>query len=132
MEFSSLVLMEIDPVTKMFIKELDSFEVNEGAEYIKKMYCMDGEITVYFDTIRDVEEWEYSAVFDLFKKDNFLNNGFKIEDYDEEFNPTWIVNFKYSDDYEINKGKINVLCNFIRESMEQVFTDIKGRKDEYI
>lgn len=42
LDFSSLVLMEKDIKTNQFIKEMGSFAVNEGAEYITKFYY-DGE-----------------------------------------------------------------------------------------
>lgn len=132
MEFSSLVLMEKDPVTNLFVRELDSFEVNEGAEYINKMYCISNVVTVYFDTMKDVEEWEYSAIFDLFDESAFVQNGFQIKEYEEEFNPTWIVNFDYNEDYEKNKGKINDLCSLIKNAMEDVFSTIQDKKGDYI
>ena len=41
MDFSSLVLMEKDKETGFIKKELGSFEVNEGALYVKKLFVLD-------------------------------------------------------------------------------------------
>lgn len=132
MEFSSLVLMEKDPETNMFLKELDSFEIYEGAEYVKKLYCISNVITLYFDTLKDVEEWEYTAIFDLFDSKSFTDKGYTIEDYEEEFNPTWVVQFKYEEKYEKNKEKINFLCKLIEEQVNKVFINIQNKKNDYI
>ena len=68
MDFSSLVLMEKDKETGFITKELGSFEVNEGALYVRKLFVVDNIVNLYFDTNKDVEEWEYSAIYDLFNK----------------------------------------------------------------
>ena len=41
MDFSSLVLMEKDKETGFITKELGSFEVNEGALYVRKLFVLD-------------------------------------------------------------------------------------------
>ena len=69
MDFSSLVIMEKDKETGFIKRELGSFEVDEKALHVKKLYVIDNEVNLYFDTGKDVEEWEYSAIYDLTKKD---------------------------------------------------------------
>ena len=80
MDFSSLVLMEKDKETGFITKELGSFEVNEGALYVRKLFVIDNIVNLYFDTNKDVEEWEYSAIYDLFNKDIFVENGFEVDE----------------------------------------------------
>lgn len=131
MDFSSLVLMEKDKESGIFVKELGSYEVDDGAEYITKMYMLDKEVSVFFDTNKDVEEWEYSAVYDLFDENSFEARNFKIEFIDDEYNPTWLVKFDYEDDYDQMKTKINELCALVKEEMEKTFANIKGKEEEY-
>lgn len=131
MDFSSLVLMEKDKETGVFTKELGSYSVGDGANFIKKLYSIDGEVSVFFDTDKDVEEWEFSAIFDLFNKGAFEDLGYKIEDMDEEYNPTWVIKFSYEDEHEEMRAIINELCKIINENMNKVFEDIKGKEDEY-
>ena len=95
MDFSSLVLMEKDNETGFIKKELGSFEVSEGAIYVKKLYMLDDIVYMYFDTNKDVEEWEYSAIYDLFNDDIFEEKGYEIEEDLDEYNPTYIIKFKY-------------------------------------
>lgn len=132
MNFSSLVLMEKDKKNNKFIREMGSYEVGDGAEKITKFFY-DGEmVNVYFDTGRDVEDWEYSAVFDLFQKEVFEEKGYSIEDVDEEYNPAWHVKFSYSEDNKEMTQKLNNLCDLIDISLNKVFEDIKDKKDCYI
>lgn len=131
MNFSSLVLMEKDKESNFFVKEIGSYEVGDGAEKITKFFY-DGEmVNAYFDTGRDVEEWEYSAIFDLFNIENFVNNGYEIQDNDDEYNPTWLVKFKYIEDHIDMQKKLNELCEIIEVSMDKVFNDIKDKQEEY-
>lgn len=132
MEFSSLVLMERDRNTNFLTKELGSYEVGDGAEYVTKLF-FDGEnINLYFDTHKDVEEWEFTAIYDLFDEEVFQDKGFYIEAYDEEYNPTWIVKFPYDEDYNIVKDKINEICGLISDAMGKTFNDIFDKKEQYM
>ena len=131
MDFSSLVLMEKDKETGFITKELGSFEVNEGAEHIKSFYVLGDAVYIKFDTNKDVEEWEYSAIYDLFNKDIFIENGFEIDEDLDEYNPTFILKFKYSDEYIDMKEMIDKAVNLISKEMNNVFKNIEGKEEEY-
>lgn len=131
MDFSSLVLMEKDNETGFIKKELGSFEVSEGAIYVKKLYMLDDIVYMYFDTNKDVEEWEYSAIYDVFNMELFENEGFEIEEVDDEYNPTFLINFKYKDDHEYIEEKLSLSIELIEEAMEKAFNDIEGKEEEY-
>ncbi|HCO74801.1 MAG TPA: hypothetical protein DIT16_08120, partial [Clostridium sp.] len=73
MDFSAIVLMEKDKETKFFTRELGSYEVNEGAEYITKLFYDGEKVNLYFDTNKDVEEWEFSAIYDLFDDESLTD-----------------------------------------------------------
>ena len=74
MDFSSLVLFEKKENDNNFLREIESYEVNDGAEYIVKMYYDGDKIKVWFNTKRDVEDWEYSACYDLFNEAAFMDS----------------------------------------------------------
>lgn len=132
MDFSSLVLMEKDKETGFIKKELGSFEVNEGALYVKKLFVLDDTVNMYFDTNKNVEEWEYSAIYDLFNVEPFEEKGYEVTEDLDEYNPTYIINFKYEDDYELMKEKINECISLISQEMNAVFEAIKGKEAEYL
>ena len=131
MDFSSLVLMEKDKAPGFVTKELGSFEVEEGALYVVKLYVIDNVVNLYFDTNKDVEEWEYSAIFDLFNQEAFVEAGFEIKEDEEEYNPTYILKMPYIDDYSQMKESLNKALSIIKAEMENVFEAIKGKEEEY-
>ncbi|MCY6484538.1 hypothetical protein OW763_09315 [Clostridium aestuarii] len=131
MEFSSIVLMEVDKDNK-FVKEVGSYQVSEGGEYIKKFFYKENKVNLYFDTNRDVEEWQFTAVYDLFNVDIFEEKGYKVEEKDDEFNPTWIVEFDYDDDYNKMQEKLYEACELINNEMEIVFKEAENKKEEYM
>ena len=131
MDFSSLVLMEKDKETGFIKKELGSFEVNDGALFVKKFFVLDEIVHMYFDTNKNVEEWEYSAIYDLFNVEAFTEKGYEIEEDLEEYNPTYVIKFKYDDDYDVMKEKIQQAVSMIDKEMNSVFEAIKGKEAEY-
>ena len=131
MDYSSLILMEKDKETGFVVKEIGSYNVSEGAEYIKSFYVLDDKVYIKFDTNKDVEEWEYSAIYDVFNMELFENEGFEIEEVDDEYNPTFLINFKYKDDHEYIEEKLSLSIELIEEAMEKAFNDIEGKEEEY-
>lgn len=131
MEFSSLVLMEKDKETGFISKELGSFEVNEGALYVTKLFVLNNEVNLYFDTNKDVEEWEYSAIYDLFNKEAFTEEGYTIEEELDEYNPTFILKFAYKEERSEMKKDLDKVVALIEMEMEKVFRAIEGKEEEY-
>lgn len=132
MDFSSLVLMEKDRETGFISKELGSFQVSEGALYVKKLFVIDEIVNLYFDTNKDVEEWEYSAIYDVFNYEAFSKEKFDIEDMLDEYNPTFLIKFKYVDDYGFMKERLTRCVELIEDTLEKAFNNIEGKKEEYI
>ena len=131
MDFSAVVLMEREKETNFLVKELGSYEVHEGAEYITKLFYDGDKVNLYFDTNKEVEDWEFTAIYDLFNEEAFKDVVTTIEPYDEEFNPTWIITFDYDGDHNIFQEKLNNICDLISSTLEKVFKDIEGKEDIY-
>ncbi len=131
MDYSSLILMERDNETGFVSKEVGSFQVSEGAEFVKNFYVKGDTVYFIFDTKEDVEEWQYSAIYDLFDYELFKGEGLDIEDVEDEYNPTFLVKFEYKDDYDYLKDKLDLCIELVEEAMEKVFKDIEGKEEEY-
>lgn len=131
MDYSSLILMERDAETGFVTKELGSYQVSIEAEYVKGFYVKGDTVYLKFDTNKDVEEWEYSAIYDVFDMNLFENEGFKIEEVEDEYNPTFLINFEYKDDHDYINDKLSLAIELIEEAMEKAFSDIQGIEDEY-
>ncbi|MGH4052433.1 MAG: DUF6762 family protein [Clostridium sp.] len=131
MQFSSLVLMEIDKETNQFVKELGSYETSEGAEFVTKLNYFGELINLTFDTHDDVEEWQFTAIYDYFNEEAFTAKGYIVEAIDDEYNPTWLVKFKYSDDHMVVREAIIEICELIKQELKKVFIKIKDKEEEY-
>ena len=57
--------------------------------------------------------------------------GFKIEEVEDEYNPTYLVSFKYEDKHEYISEKLSLCIELIEETMEKAFNDIEGKEEEY-
>lgn len=130
MDFAALVLMRKDK-DNILSEELGSYKVGEGAKLVSKMYCIDNEVSVFFSTERDVEEWEFSAIYDNFNEELFEENNFKISFEEDEYNPTWKVNFEFIDEFSEMEEKVSKLCELIDSEMKRVFEEIKDKEEEY-
>ncbi|MBW9159098.1 DUF6762 family protein [Clostridium tagluense] len=131
MQFSSLVLMEIDKETNQFVKELGSYEASEGAEFVTKLNYYGELINLFFDTHNDVEEWQFTAIYDHFNEEAFRDKGYSIEAVDDEYNPTWVVRFEYSKEHMVVNEAIIEICELIKQELREVFEKIKGKEEEY-
>lgn len=131
MDFSSLVLIEKDKKTGLIKNQLGSYNVTDGAQYIRKMFYDGQNVNVYFNTNKDVKDWEYNAVFDMFEKYKFNEKGFQIWEIEDEYNPTWLVKFDYTNEYDLMEERLNILCDLINVCMNKIFQDIKDKEEEY-
>ena len=61
----------------------------------------------------------------------FEGEGFEIEEVDDEYNPTFLINFKYKDDHDYIEEKLALSRELIEEAMEKAFNDIEGQEEEY-
>ncbi len=131
MQFSSLVLMEIDKETNQFIREIGSYETSEGAEYVTKLFYCGELINLVFDTKDDVEEWQFTAIFDYFNEETFKSKGYSIEAIDDEYNPTWVVKFEFSKEHMVVREAIIEICELIKQELKAVHEKIKDKEAEY-
>ena len=131
MQFSSLVLMERDKETNQFVREMGSYETGEGAEFVTKLYYDGDLVNLFFDTGVDVEEWEFTAIYDYFDEESFISKGYSIEVIEDEYNPTWVVKFKYSEEHMVVREAIIEICELIKQELKEAFEKIKGKEAEY-
>lgn len=131
MDYSSLVLMERDKETNAFVKELGSYQVDENSKYITKLFYDGENVNLYFDTYKDVEEWEFTGIFDVFDEEYFVQNGYQIESVDSEYNPTWLLKFDYIEEHEKMQKKLIEICKMIDSKISEAFEAIIDKENEY-
>jgi len=123
--------MEIDKETNKFVREIGSYETSEGAEFVTKLYYYGELINLVFDTQVDVEEWQFTAIFDYFNEEIFRSKGYFIEAIDDEYNPTWVVKFNYSEEHMVVREAIIEICELIKQELKEVYEKIKDKQEEY-
>lgn len=130
MEFSSLVLMERDE-NNNFIREIESYDLCTGSQYIDKFYYKEGHVYIYFNTGKDVKDWEYSAIYDYFNEAIFIEKGYEIRFIDDEYNPEWELKYAYLDDYQENSETFRNVSSVINDEVEKVLSIISEKFNEY-
>jgi len=131
LECNNLLLIKIDPETGFYEGDLGSFAF-ENNENTRKFFFDGKNVNLFFDVNKNVEDWEYTAIFDVFPYDKFEDQGFKVFDIEDDYNPAWIVKFEYIEDHEKMQDRIDELTNLIEESLEYCFREIKGKAEDYI
>lgn len=129
MEFKSLVLIEKDMKTNEFVREMDSYELEEGAKYIKKFYYDGNFVNIVFDIDEDMEEWKYNSILDNFNTDTLKKYICSIEEVEGEYNPTWAIKLKYIDDFYLMNEKLQNICDEIYNQIKVVMEFVEKNKE---
>ena len=135
MDDTFIVIMLKDNETGFLEKELGCYAVEDSYGLIYNTYAVEenGEINVYMrlPCERDVEDWEYDAIFDYYDTDTVLEAVSSVCEEDGEYNPMWIVKFEFSEDTELMESKIKKLLDLHKKELDSVYETIADKKDEY-
>lgn len=124
MEASSIVLMEKEQ--GILTKELGSYEIDKGIEYIYKAYVENDIVYLYLTTDRDVSDEEYNEVFDEYNFEDLTSKGFEIEEIEGEYNPVWLVKLPFEKVHDDMKKKINDILTYHVEEIRRIFEKIRS------
>lgn len=131
-----VVIMLKDKTTGFLDKELCSLSLNKNEEYIINIFVTEEEnsdrlLHLRLSTERDVEDWEYSAIFDYYDTERFKGktvNFFEIEDY---YNPAWELVLEYSGEAAAAEAAVSELLELHRTELEDVYRVIADKESEY-
>lgn len=134
MEESAIILMLKEAETGFLVKEMGSYAVEE--RLIHKIYAQEiaGEVKVFLCLTcdKELEDWEYSAVFDYYDTEVF---GEEIESIQEEegfANPCWTLVFSFILQQEAMEEKLNKILRVHEDELQSVYEAIADKKDDYI
>lgn len=131
-----IVIMKKDKKTGLFEKELQTLNISKYEQYILNIYALENEnnqvfLNIKLTTEKDVSDWEYNAIYDYYDMSIFENEGYNINECEEEYNPTWEIIIPYTD----NNNKLTSIVNNILEihykELEEVYSVIKDKEGEY-
>lgn len=131
-----IVIMKKDKKTGLFEKELQTLSISKYEQYVLNIYALENEnnqvfLNIKLTTEKDVSDWEYNAIYDYYDMSMFENEGYNINECEEEYNPTWEIIIPYTD----NNNKLTSIVNNILEihykELEEVYSVIKDKEGEY-
>lgn len=134
MDETIIVIMLKDKNTGFLEKELASLDLTENVGYIVNIFAVDEEgnrkLHIKLSTERDVEDWEYSAIYDYYDTDCFSGIA-EVIDADDDFNPVWEVVIDYTDETNVLEEKVAEILKVHKNEIEDVFETIKDKETEY-
>jgi hypothetical protein len=119
-----LVLMKKE--SGILTQELGSYEINGGLELVYKAFVEEGKVKLYLTTDKDVTDEEYNEVFDEYEEETLVNEGFSLEEVEDEYNPVWCVTFDYKEEFEDMEEDLNFIITYHKNQIEKIFENIKS------
>ena len=138
MDETLIVIMEKNMETGFLEKELGSYAVpDELQAYLYNTYAElqeDGTYVVYMKITcpNEVEDWEYSAIYDYYDTETLSPFVSSITEDEDNYNPTWIISFDFSEDISVMEIKIAEILSLHKTELDSVFEAIADKKDEYL
>ena len=124
LDAKGLVLM--NSVNGILSNELGSFEIIEGLEFVYKAYVTEGVVKLFVTTGRDVTDEEYNEVYDEYESDVLVDEGYDVEEIEDEYNPVWRINFPYKEDYDDMNEDLNYVISYHKKEMNRIFEKINS------
>lgn len=132
MEETTIVIMLKDEETGFLDKELGSYTIHENAELIWSIYAKGDEVVLRLSCDRELEDWEYEAVFDYYDTEPVGALVDSIIEEEGHCDPVWIVGFPFIDDHDAMEGKLAEILQAHEEELCSVFDAIKDKEDDYL
>ena len=132
-----LVIMQKDIKTGFLEKELASLTIPENENLIINLFAIEDiktkklKMCLRLSTERDVEDWEYSAIFDYYDIDIFKEYAENITEEENYYNPAWEIIFDYTDDINELEKKIIKILSIHKNELNDVYKIIKDKESEY-
>jgi len=135
MEETVIVIMLKDSKTGFLEKELGCYKITENENLIYNAYALEeGEKTkvcMKITTDREVEDWEFEAIYDYYDNETILPFITSIEEDPDCYNPTWCITFDFIDNIEDMEEKIGNIIKLHKQELQSVYEAISDKRDEY-
>lgn len=136
MEETLLMLFLKNKETGFLEKELGSYQIEDGENYISRIYAMEQEngvmVSLQLTCGKEVEDWEYQAIFDYYDEESVLPLVSSLEEDLEQYDPTWVVTLPFIENREQMEEKISMVLQVHKKELFSVFEAIVEKKDDYI
>ena len=133
MEETVIVIMLKDAETGFLEKELGAYSVSENGELIFKIYAEGEEkkVTMRLTCDRELQDWEYDAVYDYYDTETVGALVDSIEEEDGHYDPVWVVTFPFAEEQDVMEEKLTAILGAHKEELLSVYEAIKDKEDDY-
>lgn len=134
MEETVIVIMLKDAETGFLEKELGSYSMPEGGEWIFNIYVEEDAaqtVVLRLSCDRELQDWEYDAVYDYYDMETVGALVESIEEEDGHYDPVWVVRFPFLPEQAAMEERLGAILNAHREEMLSVYEAIKDKEDDY-
>lgn len=133
--YNVIVLMMRDNSTGILNEVVDSYKIESGIDFIEKVYLESDNDEYYiflFLTTKDVEDWQYYGIYELYDEMVFDEYGIEVLDGSGDYNPKWIIKLKYNEDRIETEKKINSIIKSHLDELDRILPLLSMNKEEYM
>ena len=133
MEETVIVIMLKDAEIGFLEKELGAYSVSENGELIFNIYAEGEEkkVTMRLTCDRELQDWEYDAVYDYYDTETVGALVDSIEEEDGHYDPVWVVTFPFAEEQDVMEEKLTAILGAHKEELLSVYEAIKDKEDDY-
>ena len=132
--FNVLILMQKD-AEGLLTNTVDSYQIDGNNNLIIRFFVQEEEENSYIYmavTTEDIEDWQFYALYDLYNAEIYTDLGIEVVDNDlDEYNPVWLLKFKYSEDRETVTSQINKIVDLHYNELARVLEVAEADKAKY-
>lgn len=132
--YNVLVLMLKDRVTNMLTETVDSYTIKYDMDLIESAYLKEEEEGLFVTltlTTKDVEDWQYYGVYDLYDEEILSDLAAEVLDGSGEYNPRWIIKLRYVEDRIAMEDLINQLLMVHSSELHRIMPIMEENKEKY-
>lgn len=127
-----IVIMEKDSKTGFLEKEIASLSISENVDYIVNLYAAGGELVIKLADQRELQDWEFDAVYDYFDPEVFGERVLGVSEVEDTYNPTWEVRLPFDcGDIEGVEKTVSEILNIFDKEINEVYETVKEKEAEY-
>lgn len=130
-----IVIMLKNPSTGFLEKEIGSYSLNDNENLVVNAYAVlqdnTYEIHLKLTTNRDVEDWEFDAIYDYYDDEKLKRLVKDVKEVDDCYNPTWEVTFDFDSSHDLVEAKLNDILECHKEELNDVYETILDKKQDY-
>lgn len=118
-------------------KELGVYSIDAEQNNVFSIFAMEDEdnqlmINLQLTCDKEIEDWEYDAIFDYYDSDVFKTLNISVTEEDGHNNPVWKFLLPYKDDIRYVENKLSEIINLHEKEIVSVYNAIIDKKDDYI